>query len=54
MSVNGQIMPVKEMWEMFNLHPKSANGKKSTWKTTFKQTLERLGIDTEALEITPL
>lgn len=53
-SVNGQIIPVKEMWEMFNLHPKSANGKKSTWKTTFKETLKRLGIDTEDLEITPL
>ena len=53
-SVNGEVMPVKEMWKMFNLHPKSANGKKSTWKTTFKETLKRLGIDTEDLEITPL
>lgn len=53
-SVNGEVMFVKDMWLMFGLDPKRANNKKSDLKITFKETLTKLGVDTTSIEISVL
>lgn len=51
---NGETILVKDMWLKFGLNPKTCNRKKSHWKTGFKDTLSRLGIDTSEVEIIPI
>lgn len=52
--VSGKVMYVKDMWLHFGLDPKRANNYKAEYQTTFKQTLERLGVDVSNIEIIPL
>ena len=51
---NGETILVKDMWLKFGLNPKTCNRKKSHWKTSFKDTLSRFGIDTSEVEIIPI
>lgn len=52
--LNGEVTLVKDMWIKYGFVPKAVNTKKARWQTTFKQTLERLGIDVTNIEIVPL
>lgn len=52
--LDGEVILVKDMWVKFGFQAKACNTKKAHWQTTFKQTLERLGVDVSEIEITPI